>query len=62
MVRPRHIALAALLLLSACGREGPTPPKGEIRSALAIDTVAGDRFDPGSLTGDVTVVTFWSPS
>jgi len=62
MAQPRHIALAALWLLAACGRSGPEPPKGELRSRLAVPTVAGDTFDPNSLSADVTVVTFWSPS
>ncbi len=62
MAQPRHIALVALLLLAACGRKGPTPPEGEVRSALAMPTIAGDTFDPASLSGAVTMVTFWSPS
>lgn len=62
MAQPRHIALAALWLLAACGPRGPTPPEGDVKSALAVPTVTGERFDPGTLSADVTVVTFWSPS
>jgi hypothetical protein len=56
------VAGALALAVLACGSKGPTPPPGELRSALAVQTLAGTAFDPGSLAKDVTMVTFWSPT
>jgi hypothetical protein len=59
MPHPRHVALAAALAF-ACGRGAPTPPPGELRSALAMPTITGATYDPATTEG-VTLVTFWSP-
>jgi len=56
------LALAALAALAACGRNQPAPPKGELRSALALPMLAGGVFDPSALADKRTLVTFWSPS
>ena len=66
MMQRRHwLALAlAICLASAigCGRKQTEPPAGELRSLLALPTLAGGAFDPAGIGDKLALVTFWSPS
>ena len=52
--------MLAALLAAACNRGGTAPPAGELRSALAIETLSGAVYDPSTTEG-ISLVTFWAP-
>ena len=59
-------ALAALLLLSACGASSSTETADNaaadaVDMAGVVNTVAGGQLDLASIEGQDTVLWFWAP-
>src|SRR4051794_8025594 len=54
-----RVCLLAIVLALGCHNTDVTPPPGDVASALALPTLAGDAFDPATLRGRPTLVLFW---
>jgi hypothetical protein len=56
------LVLVTTVTLAACNSAAPLPQGPDPLASLALPTVDGNTFDPGTLAGKVVVVNFWKPS